>query len=85
MKQQLPVQLLLPIITPLGDLSGLLVLAWQFDGVVAVVIGVAVTYAVPSALGAPGLTVGTGLCCVWMGLRRTGWARRALLYRLRRA
>ncbi len=78
-------QLLLPAITPLGDLSGLLVLAWRFDGIVAVVIGVAVMNAVPSALGAAGLAVGMGLCCVWMGLRRTGWARRALLSRLRRA
>ncbi|MBZ6142252.1 MULTISPECIES: hypothetical protein [Streptomyces] len=85
MKQQLPLQLLLPVITPLGDLSGLLVLAWQFDGIVAVVIGVAVMNAVPLALGAAGLAVGMGLCCVWMGLRRTGWARRALLSRLRRA
>ncbi|MEU0471938.1 hypothetical protein ACFW5S_29840 [Streptomyces olivaceus] len=58
MKQQLPLQLLLPVITPLGDLSGLLVLAWHFDGIVAVM------NAVPLALGAAGLAVGMGLCCV---------------------
>ncbi|UGY91011.1 hypothetical protein [Streptomyces gobiensis] len=84
MKLHLPLELLLPIITPLGDLSGLRIVAWQFDGVVAVVIGIAVINAVPSALGATALAIGMAACCVWTGLRRTGWAHRGLLSRLRR-
>ncbi|MFE5669945.1 hypothetical protein ACFQ7W_39220 [Streptomyces niveus] len=84
MKLHLPLELLLPIITPLGDLSGLRVVAWQFDGLVAVVIGVAVMNAVPSPLAATALAVGVAACCVWTGLRRTGWAHRGLLSRLRR-
>lgn len=84
MKLHLPLHLLLPIITPLGDLSGLLVLAWQFDGLVAVVAGIAVLNTVPSALGASALAIGMAACCVWAGLRRTGWAHRGLLARLSR-
>ncbi|RKN03569.1 hypothetical protein [Streptomyces radicis] len=84
MKLHLPLELLLPIVTPLGDLSGLRIVAWQFDGVVAVVIGVATMNAVPSALGAAALGIGVAACCVWMGLRRTGWAHRGLLSRLGR-
>ncbi|WP_405676077.1 hypothetical protein OG292_14205 [Streptomyces sp. NBC_01511] len=85
MKLQLPLELLLPIITPLGDLSGLRVVAWQFDGVIAVAVGIAVLNAVPSAPGATALAIGLAACCVWAGLRRTGWAHRGLLSRLRRA
>ncbi|MEV5882768.1 hypothetical protein AB0L74_08620 [Streptomyces sp. NPDC052020] len=85
MKLHLPLGLLLPVITPFGDLSGVLLVAWQFDGVVAVAIGVAVTHAAPSALGAAGLAAAAAACCVWLGLRRTGWARRGLLSRLRRS
>ncbi|MFC8075597.1 hypothetical protein ACFUN8_08640 [Streptomyces sp. NPDC057307] len=84
MKLHLPLELLLPIITPLGDLSGLRIVAWQFDGIVAVVIGVAVMAAVPSAPGAAALAIGMAACCVWAGLRRTGWAHRGLLSRLGR-
>jgi hypothetical protein len=85
MKLELPLELLLPIITPLGDLSGLRIVAWQFDGVVAVVLGIAFMHAVPSALGATLLAIGVAACCVWTGLRRTGWAHLGLLARLRRA
>lgn len=84
MKLQLPLELLLPVMTPLGDLSGLRVVVWQFDGLVAVVIGVAVLNAVPSAPVATALALGLAACCVWSGLRRTGWAHRGLLARLRR-
>lgn len=84
MKLHLPLELLLPIITPLGDLSGLRVVAWQFDGLVAVVIGIAVMNAVPSSLVATALAVGVAACCVWTGLRRTGWAHRGLFSRLGR-
>ncbi|MFE2943191.1 hypothetical protein ACFXKG_29695 [Streptomyces sp. NPDC059255] len=83
MKLHLPLGLLLPVITPLGDLSGLLLVAWQFDGVVAVVIGIAMMNAFPSALGATALAIGMAACCVWMGLRRTEWAHRGVLSRLR--
>lgn len=84
MKLHLPLELLLPIITPLGDLSGLRIVAWQFDGFVAVTIGIAVMAALPSALGATLLAVGIAACCVWTGLRRTGWAHRGLFSRLSR-
>ncbi|MER7052319.1 hypothetical protein [Streptomyces sp. NPDC000351] len=85
MKTQLPLSLLLPVVTPFGDLSGLVIVAWQFDGFVAVVIGVALMNAVPSAPGAAVLALAVAACCVWTGLRRTGWAHRGLLSRLRRA
>lgn len=84
MKLHLPLELLLPIITPLGDLSGLRVVAWQFDGFVVVAIGVAVMGALPSAVGAMALAIGIAACCVWTGLRRTGWAHRGLFSRLSR-
>ncbi|WP_267243597.1 hypothetical protein [Streptomyces sp. PR69] len=84
MKLQLPLELLLPIITPFGDLSGLRVLVWQFDGLVVVVIGIAVMGAVSSPLGATALGIGMAACCIWTGLRRTGWAHRGLLSRLSR-
>ncbi|MFI1226595.1 MULTISPECIES: hypothetical protein [unclassified Streptomyces] len=83
MKLHLPLELLLPVITPFGDLSGLRVLAWQFDGIVVVVTGVAVMNAVPTAPGAAA-AVCLAACCVLAGLRRTGWAHRGLLSRLRR-
>ncbi|WP_405795629.1 hypothetical protein [Streptomyces sp. NBC_01506] len=82
MKLHLPLELLLPIITPFGDLSGLRVVAWQFDGLVVVVVGIAVLNAVPSAPAATALAIGLAACCVWVGLRRTGWAHRGLLSRL---
>ncbi|WP_405818870.1 hypothetical protein OG705_06020 [Streptomyces sp. NBC_00838] len=85
MKLHLPLELLLPIITPLGDLSGLRVMAWQFDGLVAVVIGVLVMDAVPSAPLATTLAITGAACCVWTGLRRAGWAHRGFFTRLRRA
>ncbi|MGK9461164.1 hypothetical protein ACSLFT_14110 [Streptomyces sp. G6] len=84
MKLHLPLALLLPVVTPLGDLSGLLIVAWQFDGFVAVVLGVAAMNAVPSAPGAAALAVAVAAYCVWTGLRRTGWAHRGLVSRLRR-
>jgi hypothetical protein len=84
MKLHLPLSLLLPVVTPFGDLSGLMIVAWQFDGFVAVVTGVAVMNAVPSAPGAAALALAVAACCVWTGLRRTGWAHRGLLSRLRR-
>ncbi len=84
MKLHLPLSLLLPVVTPLGDLSGLLILGWQFDGLVAVVIGVAAMNAVPSAPGAAALAVAAAAYCVWAGLRRTGWAHQGLVSRLRR-
>ncbi|MFJ5046297.1 hypothetical protein [Streptomyces sp. NPDC088719] len=85
MKLHLPLELLLPVITPLGDLSGLRVIAWQFDGFVVVVIGVALMGALPSAAGATALAIGIAACCVWAGLRRTGWAHGGLFSRLSRA
>ncbi|WP_411082081.1 hypothetical protein [Streptomyces sp. cmx-18-6] len=81
MKMNLPVELLLPVITPLGDLSGLRVFVWQFDGLVVVLIGLLVMNEMPTA---PGAALGTALWCGWAGLRRTGWARRSLLTRLGR-
>ncbi|GAA3998862.1 hypothetical protein GCM10022384_52440 [Streptomyces marokkonensis] len=84
MKTHLPLSLLLPVVTPFGDLSGLVIVAWQFDGFVAVLAGVAVMNAVPSAPGAAVLALAVAACCAWTGLRRTGWAHRGLLSRLGR-
>ncbi|WP_240137406.1 hypothetical protein [Streptomyces sp. MUM 178J] len=84
MKMNLPIELLLPVITPLGDLSGLRVFVWQFDGLVVVLIGILVMTQMPSALGAALVALGMAAWCVWAGLRRTGWARRALFTRLGR-
>lgn len=76
MKLDLPLELLLPVITPFGDLSGLRFVAWQFDGFVVVLVGVALMAALPSAVGATALAVCMAAGCVWTGLRRTGWAHR---------
>ncbi|MFE5797531.1 hypothetical protein ACFQ8C_33830 [Streptomyces sp. NPDC056503] len=71
MKTDLPVELLLPVVTPLGDLAGLRVFVWQFDGLVAVLVGVLVMDGLPSASGAALTAAGLAACCVLMGLRRT--------------
>ncbi|MFD4321927.1 hypothetical protein [Streptomyces sp. NPDC058548] len=84
MKMNLPVELLLPIITPLGDLSALRVFVWQFDGLVVVLAGVLVMNGMPSVSGAALLALGAAACCVWAGLRRTGWSLRPLVTRLGR-
>ncbi|MEU2576631.1 hypothetical protein ACIP3B_27905 [Streptomyces anulatus] len=84
MKLHLPHELLLPVITPFGDLAGPRVAAWQFDGIVAVLTGAAPMNAVPSATGAAVLAVCLAAGCVGAGVRRTGWAHRALLSRLGR-
>ncbi|MBP2584374.1 hypothetical protein J3A78_004852 [Streptomyces sp. PvR006] len=85
MKMNLPVELLLPLITPLGDLSALRVFVWQFDGLVVVLAGVLVMNGMPSASGAALVALAAAACCVWAGLRRTGWSLRPLATRLRRA
>ncbi|MEU7282624.1 hypothetical protein AB0A69_28180 [Streptomyces sp. NPDC045431] len=84
MKMNLPIELLLPLITPLGDLSGLRVFVWQFDGLVVVLVGVLAMAEMPSAPGAALVALGIAAWCVWAGLRRTGWARRAVFSRLGR-
>ncbi|MFD3871098.1 hypothetical protein [Streptomyces sp. NPDC058623] len=84
MKMNLPVELLLPIITPLGDLSALRVFVWQFDGLVVVLLGVLVMNGMPSASGAALLALVAAACCVRSGLRRTGWPLRPFATRLRR-
>ncbi|MBZ6227963.1 hypothetical protein [Streptomyces olivaceus] len=71
MKSNLPLSLLLPVMTPFGDLSGLLVVAWQFDGLVTAVLGTALLHAAPSASVAAALAAATATCCAWTGLRRT--------------
>ncbi|WP_101256409.1 hypothetical protein [Streptomyces barkulensis] len=85
MKTNLPIELLLPVITPLGDLSGLRVFVWQFDGLAVVLTGVLVMTWIPSAPGAALVALGMAAWCGWAGLRRTGWARPALFTRLGRA
>ncbi|MEV7865608.1 hypothetical protein AB0P17_05790 [Streptomyces sp. NPDC088124] len=84
MKMNLPIELLLPVITPLGDLSGLRVFVWQFDGLVVVLAGVLVMNEMPTATGAALVALGMAAWSVWAGLRRTGWARRGLFTRLGR-
>ncbi|MFF7554153.1 hypothetical protein ACFZA9_14840 [Streptomyces olivaceus] len=71
MKSNLPLSLLLPVMTPFGDLSGLLVVAWQFDGLVTAMLGTALLHAAPSAPVAASLAAATATCCAWTGLRRT--------------
>ncbi|MFF0272365.1 hypothetical protein [Streptomyces sp. NPDC004330] len=85
MKTNLPVELLLPLITPLGDLSALRVFLWQFDGLVVVLAGVLVMAAMPTASGAALVAVAAAACCVRAGLRRTGWSLRPLASRLGKA
>ncbi|MFY1679454.1 hypothetical protein [Streptomyces sp. WMMC905] len=72
MKSHLPLRLLTPLPTPMGDLSGPRLLLWQFDGVVVVVVGAALTHAMPSAARATGLAFFLAACCVWAGVRRAG-------------
>ncbi|MDV5148028.1 hypothetical protein R1T08_28630 [Streptomyces sp. SBC-4] len=84
MKTNLPVELLLPIITPLGDLSAVRVFLWQFDGLVVVLTGVLVMNGLPSAPGATLTALAIAACCAWAGLRRTGWSLRPLITRLGR-
>lgn len=84
MKMNLPVELLLPLITPLGDLSALRVFVWQFDGLAVVLAGVLVMSVMPSASGAALLALGAAACCVRAGLRRTGWSLRPFVTRLGR-
>ncbi|WP_435974335.1 hypothetical protein [Streptomyces sp. Qhu_M48] len=84
MKTNLPVELLLPVITPLGDLSALRVFVWQFDGLVVVLLGALVMNEIPSAPGAALTALCLAICCVWAGLRRTGQTPHALLGRLGR-
>ncbi|MEU7516572.1 hypothetical protein AB0B13_31840 [Streptomyces sp. NPDC042898] len=85
MKMNLPIELLLPVITPLGDLSALRVFVWQFDGLVVVLAGVLVMNAMPSAPTAPLTALALTAWCLRAGLRRTGWTFRRLLTRLGRA
>ncbi|MFB7428483.1 hypothetical protein [Streptomyces hydrogenans] len=71
MKTDLPAALLVPLVTPFGDLAALRVFLWQFDGLAVVLAGVLVTYRLPAASAA--LTaLALAACCVWAGLRRTG-------------
>ncbi|MFB7343068.1 hypothetical protein ACFCZ6_23705 [Streptomyces hydrogenans] len=71
MKTDLPVALLVPLVTPFGDLAALRVFLWQFDGLAVVLAGALVTYRLPAASAA--LTaLALAACCAWAGLRRTG-------------
>ncbi|ALO10707.1 Putative transmembrane pore [Streptomyces venezuelae] len=82
MKTNLPIGLLLPIVTPLGDLSGVRVFVWQFDGLFVVLFGVLVMNELPTAPGASLTALGIAACCAWAGLRRTGRTLGPLLTRL---
>ncbi|MFD9052374.1 hypothetical protein [Streptomyces zaomyceticus] len=79
MKTDLPVELLLPVVTPLGDLSALRVFVWQFDGLVVVLAGVLVMNGMPSAPVAALTATAATVWCVRAGLRRTGRPLRSLL------
>ncbi|MFE4616496.1 hypothetical protein ACFRJ7_10315 [Streptomyces sp. NPDC056747] len=85
MKMNLPIELLLPVITPLGDLSALRVFVWQFDGLVVVLAGVLVMNEMPSTPTAALTALTLTTWCLRAGLRRTGWTFRRLLTRLGRA
>jgi hypothetical protein len=73
MKTDLPIELLLPISTPVGDLSGLRVLAWQFDGPIAVALSIAVMHAAPAGRDAALLGAVAAAVSAWAGARRVGW------------
>ncbi|MFG2896922.1 hypothetical protein ACGFZH_07620 [Streptomyces zaomyceticus] len=79
MKTDLPVELLLPVVTPLGDLSALRVFVWQFDGLVVVLAGVLLMNGMPSAPAAALTATAVTAWCVRAGLRRTGHPLRSLL------
>ncbi|CAM5421667.1 hypothetical protein [Streptomyces narbonensis] len=85
MKTNLPIELLLPIVTPLGDLSALRVFLWQFDGLVVVLAGALVMNGIPTAPGAALTALGITAYCLWAGLRRTGRPLGPLLTRLAHA
>ncbi|KQX13663.1 hypothetical protein ASC82_06860 [Streptomyces sp. Root431] len=85
MKTNLPIELLLPVITPLGDLSALRVFVWQFDGLVVVLAGVLVMNEMPSTPTATLTALALTAWCLRAGLRRTGRPLRRLLTRLGRA
>ncbi|MFD4377107.1 hypothetical protein [Streptomyces sp. NPDC058486] len=78
MKTNLPIELLLPIVTPLGDLSALRVFLWQFDGLATVLTGVLILNAIPTAPAATLTAAALTACCTWAALRRTGWTLRTL-------
>ncbi|GAA1730885.1 hypothetical protein GCM10009710_09350 [Aeromicrobium alkaliterrae] len=82
MKVQLPVETLTPIVTPFGDLSGLRVLAWQFDGLLTVMVSVAVLGVATPGSGVIVVAAIAGTC-LWWGLERVDRAPWALLLRLR--
>ena len=74
MKTDLPIELLLPMPTPIGDLSGIRVLAWQFDGLIALLVGISVVQAMPTMAWS---LVCTGIVCIYClcaGVRRAGVA-----------
>ncbi|MEW5627399.1 hypothetical protein AB1388_12630, partial [Streptomyces hydrogenans] len=71
MKTDLPAALLVPLVTPFGDLAALRVFLWQFDGLAVVLAGALVTYRLPAA-SATLTALALAAWCVWAGLRRTG-------------
>ena len=71
MKVQFPIELLTPVMTPFGDLSGLRVLAWQLDGLLTVLVAVGLLAVVPPAAGAA-VAVPVVAACLWVGLARVG-------------
>lgn len=63
-KSDLPLELLTPVITPVGDFSGVRVFAWQLDGVLFVLVGAAAISVAGSGL----IAVGVGLVGAFAGL-----------------
>lgn len=76
MKSMLPVDLLTPIPTPFGDLSGLRVFVWQVDGLVVVGLTAGVVAEVVTLAAAPVLLVVLAVsvagACARAGLSRVG-------------
>ncbi|WP_406061628.1 hypothetical protein OG462_27585 [Streptomyces sp. NBC_01077] len=56
----------------------------SYAGLVVVLLGVLVMNEMPTAPGAALTALGIAACCVWAGLRRTGWSLRPLITRLGR-
>ncbi|RMI05130.1 hypothetical protein [Cellulomonas triticagri] len=78
-RTDLPVELLLPAMSPLGDLSGVRVVAWQLDGVLAVGAGTVLMTLAPSSVGSAALGLGVAVGCAVAAVRRSGAEVRALI------
>lgn len=78
MKVDLPLNLLTPVGTPFGDFSGVLILAWQVDGLIMVASSVLLLD--PLGAGPGGIILVVAVLCAGLtiGLKRVGWSPRSM-------